>query len=239
LKVCQHALNDFWVIYWGLAMPDDELKWRRRKKARPGEIIGAALEVFAAKGFADAKLDDIARRAGISKGTLYLYFETKEDLFRAVARSAVASHLETIESTAEAFDRPFAELAPMLLSRAAQMMSGGQLPAMARMVIGESRMFPDLARIWHDDVVARVIRMVAGIIGRAQARGEVAPGDPRLHAFSLMGPMVMAMLFREVFEGVGTDLPDLQALAGQHAHTALRGLLMPPTGDAAEGWRTK
>jgi hypothetical protein len=84
----------------------------------------------------------------------------------------------------------------MLLSRAAEMMTGGRLPAIARMVIGESRKFPDLARIWHDDVAARVVHMVAGIIARAQARGEVAPGDPRLHAFSLMGPMVMAMLFR-------------------------------------------
>jgi AcrR family transcriptional regulator len=224
----------------GLAMPDDEPKWRRRKEARPGEIIDAALEVFAEKGFAAAKLDDIARRAGISKGALYLYFETKEDIFGAVARAAVASHLEAIESTAEASDGPFAELAPMLLSRAAGMMSGGRVPAMARMVISESRNFPDLARIWHDDVVAGVIRRVAGIIARAQARGEVAPGDPRLHAFSLMGPMVMAMLFREVFGEVGTDPPDLQALAGQHARTALNGLLTSPAeADAADGRRTK
>ena len=107
-----------------MAMPDDEPKWSRRKQARPSEIIGAALAVFVEKGFADAKLDDIAHRAGISKGTLYLYFETKEELFRAVARSAVASHLEAIENTAEAFNGPFAELAPMLLSRAAVMMSG-------------------------------------------------------------------------------------------------------------------
>ena len=167
-------------------------------------------------------------------------FETKEDIFGAVARAAVASHLEAIESTAEASDGPFAELAPMLLSRAAGMMSGGRVPAIARMVISESRNFPDLARIWHDDVVAGVIRTVAGIIARAQARGEVAPGDPRLHAFSLMGPMVMAMLFREVFGEVGTDPPDLQALAGQHARTALNGLLTSPAeADAADGRRTK
>jgi hypothetical protein len=67
-----------------------------------------------------------------------------------------------------------------------------------------------------------------------RARGEVAPGDPRLHAFSLMGPMVMAMLFREVFGGVGAHPPDLQALADQHARAALRGLL-PATGEAMNG----
>jgi AcrR family transcriptional regulator len=77
LTLCRRALNDFQVIY-ELAMPIDEPKWRRRKEARPGEIVEAALEVFAEKGFAAAKLDDIARRAGISKPTLYLYFDTKE-----------------------------------------------------------------------------------------------------------------------------------------------------------------
>jgi len=77
-------------------MPDNEPKWRRRKDARPGEIVDAALEVFAGKGFAAAKLDDIARLAGISKATLYLYFETKEEIFRAVARAAVASLIEAL-----------------------------------------------------------------------------------------------------------------------------------------------
>ena len=117
-------------------------------------------------------------------------------------------------------------------------MKSGRVPAIARMVIGESRNFPDLARIWHDDVVTSVIGIITGIIARAQARDEVAPGDPRLHAFSLMGPMVMAMLFREVFGEAGGNLPDLQALAEQHARTALRGLLLPIAGEADER-RTK
>ena len=214
-----------------VAMPDNEPKWRRRKDARPGEIVDAALEVFAEKGFAAAKLDDIARRAGISKATLYLYFETKEEIFRAVARAAVVSLIEALESPAEGADAPFVEIAPRLLSRAAGMMSSGRVPSIARMVIGESRNFPDLARIWHDNVVTSVIGMVTGIIARAQVRGEVAPGDPRLHAFSLMGPMVMAVLFREVFGGVGANPPDLQTLADQHARTALSGLLIPTAGE--------
>ena len=132
-------------------MPDEE--WRRRKEARPAEIVDAALEVFAEKGFAAAKLDDIARRAGISKATLYLYFEAKEEIFGAVARAAVVSLIEALESPGEGADAPFAEIAPRLLSRAAGMMSSGRVPSIARMVIGESRNFPDLARIWHDDVV--------------------------------------------------------------------------------------
>src|SRR5260370_17923518 len=116
-------------------MPEDEPKWRRRKEARPSEIVDAALEVFAEKGFAAAKLDDIARKAGISKATLYLYFDTKEDIFRAVARAAVASLLEAFESQAEGADAPFAELAPRLLARAAGMMKCGRVPTIASIAI--------------------------------------------------------------------------------------------------------
>jgi AcrR family transcriptional regulator len=95
-------------------MSSDKPKWRRRKQARPGEIVEAALEVFAEKGFAAAKLDDIGRRAGIAKATLYRYFETKEEIFREVARAAVASLLG---APAEASGGLFAEFAPRLLSR--------------------------------------------------------------------------------------------------------------------------
>ena len=205
-------------------MTDDAPKWRRRKTARPGEIVAAALEVFADKGFAAAKLDDIARHAGVSKGALYLYFETKEDIFRAVVRAAITPNLETVRAAAAAFDGPFAQLAPMILSRMAQVIGAGRLASVAKMVIGESRNFPDLAKIWHDDVVSVAIGMLSDLIARAQARGEVRPGDPRLYAFSLAGPLLMGVLFGEVFGAVAAP-PDLQALAAQHAQTMLHGML--------------
>ncbi len=208
-------------------MMKDQPKWRRRKTDRPGEIIEAALQVFAEHGFAGAKLDEVARRAGVSKGALYVYFETKEELFRAVVRTGIAPNFETMKAAADTFDGPFTRLAPMLLMRAAGLVQENKLPAVVKMVIGESRNFPDLARIWHDDVVSPLIAIITGIVARAQARGEVGPGDPRLHAMSLMGPMVMGLLFREVFGQVSTDLPDLQSLAVQHAQTVLHGLLLP------------
>jgi AcrR family transcriptional regulator len=207
-------------------MADDAPKFRRRKTARPAEIITAALDVFAEKGFAAARLDEIARRAGVSKGALYLYFETKEDLFRAVVRTAVTPNIDAIKAVAEAFDGPFAGLAPMILTRAAQILGASRLGGVVKMVVGESRNFPDLARIWHDDVVAEMIDLMTGFIARAQARGEVVPGDPRLHAFSLAGPMIMAVLYREVFGDAVTDAPDLAALATQHADTVLHGMLL-------------
>jgi AcrR family transcriptional regulator len=209
-------------------VPSFKPKWRRRKDARPAEIIEAALAVFAETGFAAAKLDDIARRAGVAKSSLYLYFETKEQLFRAVVRSAITPNIATIKAMAEAFDGPFKVLAPALLQSAAVLMTGSQVPAVAKMVIGESRNFPDLARVWHDDVVSQVIGILSGVIDRGQARGEIKPGDPRLYAFSLVGPLLMAVLFGEVFAGIAPDPPDLHALAAQHAPILLEGLLTQP-----------
>ncbi len=206
-------------------MPPGQPKWRRRKEARPAEIVEAALELFSEKGFAAARLDDIAARAGVSKGALYLYFETKQDLFAAVVRDAVAPNLAAVEQLADDIALPFAELAPLLLGRAARVLGDARLSGVAKMVIAESRNFPDLARIWHDDVVSRALGLLARIIERGQERGEVRPGDPRIHALSLAGPMMMGTLWREVMVPVGAEPFDLSAIAAQHARTLTQGLL--------------
>ena len=206
-------------------MPVGEPKWRRRKDARPAEIVAAALAVFAEKGFAAARLDDIAARAGVSKGALYLYFETKQDLFAAVVRDAVSPNIAMVEAAAMTMDLPFDQIAQLFLARAADLMTNSPVGLVAKMVIGESRNFPDLARIWHDEVVSRVLGVVTGLIERAQARGEIRPGDPRFHALALIGPLLMGVLWREVLVPVGAQPLDLKALARQHVETVLHGLL--------------
>jgi len=206
-------------------MTPGQPKWRRRKDARPGEIVAAALEVFADKGFAAARLEDIAARAGISKGALYLYFETKQELFHAVVREAVAPNIAAVEAQVAQAEAPFGPLARMLMARIADLAANSQLGPVAKMVIAESGNFPDLARIWHDDVVSRALRLASGVIEKAQARGEVRPGDPRLHAFSLVGPILMGVLWREVLTPVGAQPIDLERLASQHADTVLEGML--------------
>jgi AcrR family transcriptional regulator len=200
-------------------------KFQRRAEDRPREICAAALEVFAEKGFAAAKLDDIARRAGVSKGTLYLYFTDKEDLFRAVLRDTVAPNIEGIRAIVSTIDVPFGQLVRMLLPRFAELTTRLPVGAVAKMVIGESRNFPELAKLYHDLIVAEVLGLITGLIARAQERGEVRKGDPRLHAMSLMGPMLMGVLWRETLQPAGAEPLDLPALAQQHAETVLVGLL--------------
>lgn len=203
-------------------------KWQRRSEDRPREICAAALEVFAEKGFAAAKLDEIARRAGVSKGTLYLYFADKQELFRAVVRSAIAPNIEAITSAISALDAQFPEVVNMFLSGFAEREARLPIGAVAKIVIGESRNFPELARVWHDEIAAKAIGALAGFVERAQRRGEVRPGDPRLYAFSLVGPMVLGALWRTVLVPAGGEPLDLAQLARQHAKTVLHGLLMNP-----------
>lgn len=200
-------------------------RWQRRAEDRPREICAAALDVFTEKGFAAARLDKIAKRAGVSKGTLYLYFKDKEDLFRAVVRDTVAPNVDALREAAMASDLPFAVIAQMFLSRFADIASRLPVGAVAKMVIGESGNFPELAKVWHDQVAGPAIGLLAGLIEKAQAKGEVRSGDPRLHAFTLMGPMLMGVIWRETLQPVGGTPLDIEALARQHAQTVLAGLL--------------
>ena len=200
-------------------------RWQRRSEDRPKEICAAALEVFSERGFAAAKLDEIARRAGVSKGTLYLYFKDKEELFRAVVRNAISPNIAAIRGALDSADIPFATLYPMLLARFAEMTLRVPVGAVAKMVIGESRNFPELARVWHDEVVGNVLGALTALVERAQARGEVRAGDPRMHVFSMMAPIIMGVLWREILQPAGGAPVDIEALAKQHAETVLQGLL--------------
>ena len=201
-------------------------KFQRRAEDRPREICAAALEVFAEKGFAAARLDEIARRAGVSKGTLYLYFKDKEELFRAVVKDTIAPNIDIIRDAMMKVDLPFAQIVPMFLARLAEVAGRAPLGAVVKMVIGESGNFPELAKVWHDQIVSKALAILTGLIERAQQKGEVRPGDPRFHAFTLMGPMLMGLMYREILQPAGGTPIDIEALARQHAETVLAGLLV-------------
>lgn len=198
---------------------------RRRKEARPSEIVQAALDVFAERGFGAAKMDEVARRAGVAKGTVFVYFPNKEELFRAVARAALKTNLEQIQNAALNTQMPVADLIPLLLAKAAGI-GDTRIPAILRLIIAESRIFPDLARVWYDEAVSKMFALLTGAIERAQARGEIHDGDARLMVFSIVGPMMASVLFREVFQGTEASLPDLHRLASQHTKVVLSGLLL-------------
>lgn len=199
---------------------------RRRKEARPAEIVAAAIEVFAEKGFRTATLEEVARRAGVAKGTVFVYFATKEELFRAVAQTVLSSNFgEASEASKAIADIPLQELVPLLLSKAATV-GMSKTSGIVRTLIAEAKAFPDLAQIWHDEVVAKVLSVLTSAIRRAQAQGLVCEGNARLYAFSILGPMLAALVFRQVFQNVEIELPDMQVLALQHARLVLKGIII-------------
>jgi AcrR family transcriptional regulator len=205
-------------------LPAGQPKFRRRPADRPAEILSAALQVFAERGFQAARLEEVARRAGVSKGALYLYFETKADLFRAVVTDAISPNIERTKAVASA-EVPFEQAVRMGVGMlAARVVTDRRITGVVKLVIAESRNHPELATIWHETVVEPGVQLLSGLIAAAQARGEVRAGDPRLFAFGLMGPMILSMVWRETFEPVGAQPLDVVKLADQHLDTVLRGM---------------
>lgn len=205
-------------------LPPGEPKFRRRPDARPAEILAAALQTFAEFGYQATRLETVARRAGVSKGAIYLYFETKADLFRAVVHDAILPNVEAIRDRVAA--APSFETAVRfgLPAMAARLLSDRRITGVVKLIVAESRTHPELAGMWHATVVEPALTMMTGLIEKAQAEGQVRPGDARNFAYGLMGPMVLAMIWRETFEPVGAPAIDAVALAEQHVDVVLRGM---------------
>lgn len=199
-------------------------RWQRRSAARPSEIAGAALAEFAQRGFAAARMADIAARAGLSKAALYVYFPTKGDLFRAVLAQCAVPKVGDLQAVAGA-GLPFTAVLDMVLDRVTAVVQQPELRRLARMVIAESGNFPELASLWRENVVGPAVEAVTGLLRQAQGRDEVRPGDPRLMAFTIVGPLLLGVIWREVMEPVGGEPLDLAVLAQEHRAVLQLGLL--------------
>jgi AcrR family transcriptional regulator len=198
-------------------------RWRRRKEARPDEILAAALASFAERGFAATRLEDVAARAGISKGTLYLYFSSKEELFKAVVRATIVPNIERVEALAASFDGPSALLLERLLLAIAGVVSS-RLGAIPKLVIAEAGNFPDLARFYLAEVVRRGLGLIGTILRRGIERGEFRPVDVDRTVFCVIAPLLIAALWKNSLEAHDDAPLDTQALARAHLDLLLRGL---------------
>jgi len=176
-----------------------EPRFQRRKEDRPREITDAAFKVFAEKGYAAARVEEVARRAGISKGLMYVYFRTKEELFKAVIRSVVIrrvdSLLETLESTelsSEAFMR-----GPLLdfMKR----VPGSPIAIVIRLLISEGQRHPDLVDYYWDNVVARGLDAISRFIERGVERGEFRDTAVTELPQLVLAPMMLSMIWRLIF----------------------------------------
>lgn len=166
-------------------------RWRRLPEERPGQIVDAALEVFGERGVAAARLEDIGKRAGVSKATIYLYFPNKEALFREVIRRTVVSQIESGERAFESFEGSATEAFKRHMCRYWSFIRSPEFAPIFRLIHAELAQFPDLARFYADEVVSRGHRLIAAIIKRGIDQGEFREVDPAVTARMLSAPFVM------------------------------------------------
>lgn len=201
------------------------------KDERRQAFLTAALDEFFERGFAAARMDDIARRAGLSKGALYLYFESKEALFTALIDTIAAPNVERLERAAAAAPSAAAAL-HALMTLAPRLIRDTPLPRVAKVILADSRAFPDVVRRYRTQIVDRVLGIVAGILARGQESGELAVEDPKLTARLVVAPVILSAIWRVVFEIDPEAKVDLDALFAQHERMLLRALA-PENGAAA------
>jgi AcrR family transcriptional regulator len=147
-------------------------RWKRRPDARPEEILDAAQTVFGESGFARTKLDDVARLAGVSKGTVYLYFDSKESLFREMVRAKVVVALAECEELVRNHQGSCRELLVQLITRLYYGLRNDRMARITRLVQAELESFPELAQFYFDEVILRARRIVADVLDRGVATGE-------------------------------------------------------------------
>jgi AcrR family transcriptional regulator len=167
---------------------------QRRPEARPAQIIEAALEVFGERGLANARLDDIAKRAGLAKGTIYLYFPNKEELFRAVIRSTVVVALERAEAL-YVYGPPEEQMHAFMRSYWTFLTSPG-FERIYRLVTGELHNFPELTRFYAEEVIERGLRLLSGMIRRGIEAGVFREMDPVAAARMTVAAFVMHAVWR-------------------------------------------
>jgi AcrR family transcriptional regulator len=174
-------------------------RWERRKQERPAELLAAALALFVERGYAATRLDDVAARAGVSKGTLYLYFDNKEELFKAVVRENIVARISETRALARQFDGPRDELLRQLVRRWWQ--QHGRTPAagISKLIVAESGNFPEIARFFVDEVIDPWHRLFGDVIAEGVARGEFRPIDVEYFVHVVAAPLVMLTLWNRSF----------------------------------------
>jgi AcrR family transcriptional regulator len=202
--------------------------WTRRKQARPGEILEAALAVFAEKGFAAARMDDIAARAGVTKGTIYLYFPSKEEVFKSLARQHVGDTLSQAVALAAQYEGSVREFLSMMMNIMAEKIERGQMAVLPKIIIAESGNFPELARFWRTEVIDKALGMLSAVLVKGIERGQIRdlPADVPVDyvARLCVAPFIMSVIWRTVIGPTDTEPFDYRKFLFLHLDILLRGL---------------
>jgi AcrR family transcriptional regulator len=201
-----------------------QTRWTRRKQARPTEILDAALKVFADKGYAGARMDDIARRAGVTKGTIYLYFENKEAVFKTLVRDSIGATIAGVAGTVQNFQGSAREMLSFALNAMAHLLTTSDRVVLPKIIIAESGNFPELARFYREEVIDKGLALMSSLIERGIARGEFRR-VPVQHAVRLcIAPVLLGAIWRTTFARLDPEPYDYQGLIDTHLDVLFKGL---------------
>ncbi len=169
---------------------------QRRKEARPGELLEAALALFVEKGFAATRVDEVAARAGVSKGTLFLYYPSKEDLFKAVIHETLAGRFDEWNAEFEAFEGSSAELVRYCLHSWWERIGMTQASGITKLVMSEAGTFPEVAAYYQQHVINPGHDLLKRILQRGVDRGEFRPLNLEYAVYSLIAPMIFLLTWK-------------------------------------------
>nr|WP_314541781.1 TetR/AcrR family transcriptional regulator [uncultured Massilia sp.] len=206
---------------------DTKPRWERRKDARPQELLEAALDLFVERGYAATRLEDVARRAGVSKGTLYLYYENKEELFKAVVRSSIVPVIDDAEVSVAEYDGHSADLLRQLVMSWWQRLGATKVSGIIKLVTAESDNFPELACFYQEEVINRGTRAMTTMLERGIARGDFRPINVPMMTQVLVAPMLMLITWKHSVGPCPRAELDPQAFLDTFLDMALHGLLPP------------
>lgn len=207
-------------------------KFRRRAEARPDEVLDAALELFMEKGFAATRVDDIARRAGLSKGAVYLYFPSKEAVLEGLVRRAIIPIADTALEALRNYEGDPRIIISMVIKMVGNRFSDPRILAIPKVVFREVLGFPHLAQMYRVEVLDKVLPAVSGLIRRGVEQGYLRQVDPELTLRSIIGPLMLHLLLAEVFRITPEGGLHFDRLVDNHLSILFDGLSAPPSAKA-------
>jgi len=207
-------------------------KFRRRAEARPDEVLDAALDLFIAKGFATTRVEDIAARAGISKGAVYLYFPSKEALLEGLVLRAVSPIATLALSQLETVSGDPRIVIAQTLRMVADRLADPKVVAIPRLIVHEVAQFPELATMYRKEVLDRIVPVVVRLIARGVEEGYFRPVDPELTVRSVVGPIALHLILAEVFGMTPAGGLEMDRMMANHLSILFDGLARKEPGNA-------
>lgn len=197
---------------------------KRRKEARPAELLAAALDLFVEKGYAATRLEDVARNAGVSKGTLYLYYENKEALFEAVIREGIVPVLQENEEIAARHTGSSFALMELLLANWWRKIGQTRFSGIPKLMVAEAANFPEVARFYYENVIRRGRALVGHALEQGMSSGEFRRLDIEATIDVVIAPILMLLIWRHSLAACQSDEADPERYLHVHIELLRQGL---------------